>query len=63
MASLLLSTPDLIQAVIPVAAWWRKYLRKALASRFDRPPGDPRCDWFDQLTIADGSTPTQLSGP
>src|ERR1022692_1410890 len=32
MASLLLSVPVLIQAVIPVAAWWRKYLRKALAS-------------------------------
>src|ERR1022692_2633445 len=32
MASLLLSVPDLIQAVIPVAAWWRKYFRKALAS-------------------------------
>src|ERR1022692_3889446 len=32
MASLLLSMPVLIQAVIPVAAWWRKYFRKALAS-------------------------------
>src|SRR5450755_4349005 len=32
MASLLLSVPVLIQAVMPVAAWWRKYLRKALAS-------------------------------
>src|ERR1022692_519906 len=32
MASLLASMPDLIQAVIPDAAWWRMYLRKALAS-------------------------------
>src|ERR1022692_4017497 len=32
MASLLASMPDLIQAVIPVAAWWRKYFRNALAS-------------------------------
>src|ERR1022692_2462312 len=32
MASLLASMPDLIQAVIPDAAWWRKYFRKALAS-------------------------------
>src|SRR5450432_3894561 len=32
MASLLLSVPVLIQAVMPEAAWWRKYLRKALAS-------------------------------
>src|ERR1035437_6089576 len=32
MASLLASVPVLIQAVIPEAAWWRKYLRNALAS-------------------------------
>src|ERR1022692_890187 len=32
MASLLLSVPVLIQAVMPEAAWWRKYFRKALAS-------------------------------
>src|ERR1022692_3732935 len=32
MASLLLSVPVLIQAVMPEAAWWRKYFLKALAS-------------------------------
>jgi tRNA (adenine37-N6)-methyltransferase len=35
---------------------------KPYVTRFDRPPGDPHCGWFDQLTIADGSTPAQLSG-
>jgi tRNA-Thr(GGU) m(6)t(6)A37 methyltransferase TsaA len=33
---------------------------KPYVSRFDRPPGDPRCGWFDDITIADGVTPTQL---
>src|ERR1022692_1443585 len=32
MALLLLSVPVLIQAVMPEAAWWRKYFLKALAS-------------------------------
>jgi tRNA (Thr-GGU) A37 N-methylase len=36
---------------------------KPYVTRFDRPPGDPRCGWFDQLTIADGTTPRQLGWP
>jgi len=36
---------------------------KPYVTRFDRPPGDPRCGWFDQLTIADGTTPGQLAQP
>jgi tRNA (Thr-GGU) A37 N-methylase len=36
---------------------------KPYVTRFDRPPGDPRCGWFDQLTIADGTTPRQLGRP
>jgi tRNA-Thr(GGU) m(6)t(6)A37 methyltransferase TsaA len=35
---------------------------KPYVTRFDRPPGDPRCGWFDQLSIADGTTPGQLAG-
>jgi tRNA-Thr(GGU) m(6)t(6)A37 methyltransferase TsaA len=35
---------------------------KPYVTRFDRPPGEPRCGWFDELTIADGTTPAQL-GP
>lgn len=34
---------------------------KPYVTRFDRPPGDPRCGWFDQLTISDGTTPAQLA--
>jgi tRNA-Thr(GGU) m(6)t(6)A37 methyltransferase TsaA len=34
---------------------------KPYVTRFDRPPGDPRCGWFDQLTISDGTTPGQLA--
>ena len=34
---------------------------KPYVSRFDRPSGDPRCGWFDDLTIADGTTPRQLA--
>lgn len=33
---------------------------KPYVTRFDRPPGVPQCGWFDQLTIADGTTPAQL---
>ena len=36
---------------------------KPYVTRFDQPPGDPRCGWFDELTISDGTTPEQLSGP
>jgi tRNA (Thr-GGU) A37 N-methylase len=34
---------------------------KPHVTRFDRPPGDPRCGWLDQLTISDGTTPEQLA--
>jgi tRNA (adenine37-N6)-methyltransferase len=34
---------------------------KPYVTRFDRPPGEPRCGWFDGLAIADGTTPGQLS--
>jgi tRNA (Thr-GGU) A37 N-methylase len=36
---------------------------KPYVTRFDRPPGSPRCGWFDQITIADGTTPEQLAQP
>ena len=34
---------------------------KPYVTRFDRPPGEPRCGWFDELAIADGTTPAQRS--
>ena len=36
---------------------------KPYVTRFDRPPGKPRCGWFDQLTISDGATPENLAQP
>lgn len=36
---------------------------KPYVTRFDRPPGEPRCGWFDQVTIEDGATPAQLAQP
>jgi tRNA-Thr(GGU) m(6)t(6)A37 methyltransferase TsaA len=36
---------------------------KPYVTRFDRPQGNPRSGWFDQLTIADGTTPAQLGRP
>jgi tRNA (Thr-GGU) A37 N-methylase len=36
---------------------------KPYVTRFDRPPGDPRCGWFDQITIADDTTAEQLGQP
>ena len=36
---------------------------KPYVTRFDRPPGDPRCGWLDQLTIGDGTTPAHLAQP
>ena len=36
---------------------------KPYVTRFDRPPGNPRCGWFDQITITDGTTPEQLAQP
>ncbi len=34
---------------------------KPYVTRFDRPPGDPQCGWFDQISIADGTTPARLA--
>jgi tRNA-Thr(GGU) m(6)t(6)A37 methyltransferase TsaA len=34
---------------------------KPYVTRFDRPEGEPRCGWFDQIAIADGTTPAQLA--
>lgn len=36
---------------------------KPYVSRFDRPDGDPRCGWFDQIAIDDGATPGRLGRP
>jgi len=36
---------------------------KPYVTRFDRPPGDPPCGWFDELDISDGSTPAGLGPP
>jgi tRNA (adenine37-N6)-methyltransferase len=36
---------------------------KPYVTRFDRPPGTPRCGWFDELDIAEGTTPSQLGRP
>ncbi len=34
---------------------------KPYVTRFDRPPGEPRCGWFDEIAIEDGSTPSGLA--
>jgi tRNA (adenine37-N6)-methyltransferase len=34
---------------------------KPYVTRFDRPPGEPRCGWYDSVSISDGSTPAQLT--
>jgi hypothetical protein len=39
------------------------FLLKPDVTRFDRPPGDPRCGWYDHVPISDGITPTQLTPP
>ena len=36
---------------------------KPYVTRFDRPPGEPRCGWFDHVTISDGITPAQPPPP
>ncbi len=36
---------------------------KPYVTRFDRPTGNPRCGWFDHVTISDGVTPEQLARP
>ncbi len=34
---------------------------KPYVGRFDRPPGNPACGWFDEITIAEGVTPAALA--
>jgi len=34
---------------------------KPYVGRFDRPPGDPSCGWFDEVSINDGVTPANLA--
>jgi tRNA (adenine37-N6)-methyltransferase len=36
---------------------------KPYVTRFDRPTGEPKCGWFDGITIADGGTPSGLAPP
>jgi tRNA-Thr(GGU) m(6)t(6)A37 methyltransferase TsaA len=36
---------------------------KPYVARFDRPPGEPRCGWFDSIDIGDGLTPGSLAPP
>ncbi len=33
---------------------------KPYVTRFDQPPGQPRCGWLDDLEVADGVTPADL---
>ncbi|MBK1783430.1 tRNA (N6-threonylcarbamoyladenosine(37)-N6)-methyltransferase TrmO [Prauserella cavernicola] len=36
---------------------------KPYVARFDRPPGEPRCGWFDGTEVAEGVTPAELGRP
>jgi tRNA (adenine37-N6)-methyltransferase len=36
---------------------------KPYVARFDRPPGDPRCGWYDRIPISDGATPGPPAPP
>ena len=36
---------------------------KPYVTRFDRPPGEPRCGWFDQIELTDGLPPAALAAP
>jgi len=36
---------------------------KPYVTRFDRPPGEPCCGWFDEINIEDGSVPSALGPP
>jgi tRNA (adenine37-N6)-methyltransferase len=36
---------------------------KPYVTRFDRPPGEPRCGWFDATAMPDGVTPADLIQP
>lgn len=35
---------------------------KPYVTRFDRPAGEPRCGWFDSVTMPEGVTPSDLGG-
>jgi len=34
---------------------------KPHVTRFDRPVGDPRCGWFDKVSIDERATPARLA--
>ena len=36
---------------------------KPYVTRFDRPPGEPACGWFDEVDVPEGVTPADLAGP
>jgi tRNA (adenine37-N6)-methyltransferase len=36
---------------------------KPYVTRFDRPPGEPRCGWFDTVAMPDAVTPDDLTKP
>lgn len=36
---------------------------KPYVAAFDRPPGDPRCGWYDDVAIEQGVTPAKLGRP
>jgi tRNA (adenine37-N6)-methyltransferase len=36
---------------------------KPYVGRFDRPPGEPRCGWFDTVPMPEGITPADLGPP
>jgi tRNA-Thr(GGU) m(6)t(6)A37 methyltransferase TsaA len=35
---------------------------KPYVTRFDRPPGEPACGWFDTVDVPEGVTPARLAG-
>lgn len=36
---------------------------KPYVTRFDLPPGEPRCGWFDAVELTEGVTPSDLGPP
>jgi|SRR5215469_1593086 len=36
---------------------------KPYVTKFDHPPGDPHCGWFDDVAIEQGVTPAKLAQP
>jgi len=34
---------------------------KPYVTRFDRPPGEPACGWFDAVDVPEGVTPARLA--